>query len=180
VEIDPEEHDMTISVESVAIDDDSVGSAQADGFRSGYDHVAQRRLGSGRVTRLAAWARSGSLDRELIAGATVAGSARLAARAAHLTAPRTRALIADGLERLLQAAQGPQRRWSAVGRGDPLRANAAEIDELAALLRGTTPLRARGIAILSELLSDGTGPAYGGACKDLAHKLHEARVALQS
>ena len=171
---------MSTSVESVAIDDHNVGSPHTDSFRSGYDHVSRRTLGSGRAARLAAWARSGSLDRQLIAGADVAGSPRLAARAAKLTAPRTRALIADGLERLLQAAQGPQRRWSAVGRGDPLLANTAEIGELAVLLRGTTPLRARGIAILSELLSDGTGPAYNGGREDLARRLHEARIALGS
>jgi hypothetical protein len=171
---------MSTSVETVALDAENLGAIRADGLPSPYNGVARQRIGAGRLARLAARARSGSLDRELIAGADIAGSEQLAARAARLTAPSTRATIADGLEGLIGAAQGPKRRWSAVGRRDHLLANSEEIGELVTLLRGEIPLRAHGIAILSELLSDGTGPAYHGGGEELACRLDEARSAMHS
>jgi hypothetical protein len=171
---------MTTSVETIALDAENVGAIRADGLPSRYDGLARQRIGPGRLARLAARARSGSLDRELIAGADIAGSEQLEARAARLTTPSTRAMIAAGLEALIGAAQGPKRRWCAVGRGDHLLANREEIVALAMLLRGEVLLHARGIAILSELLSDGTGPAYHGAGEELACRLDEARAAMQS
>ncbi len=133
----------------------------------------------GLMTRFVALIRSSSLDRELIAGRDPSSSTQLAAHVARLTNPRTRVLIAEGLERLIQAAQGPQQRWSAVGRRDPLVGNINEIRELAELLRSETPLYARGIAILNQFLSDGTGCAYHGESRDIADRLDGARVALQ-
>ncbi|HME05381.1 MAG TPA: hypothetical protein VKG38_20320 [Solirubrobacteraceae bacterium] len=168
---------MTTSMEPIAID--NVGNTHAESFPIRDDRVAPRTLGPGRVARLVARLRAGSLDRKLIAGADPASSPQLAARAARLTAPRTRALIAEGLDGLLQAAHGPKQRWSAVGRRDALLANAEEISDLAALLHGDVPLRARGIAMLSELLSDGAGPAYHGGREELARHLGEARVAMR-
>jgi hypothetical protein len=169
---------MTTSVKALPLDNENAGSIRAGSSPLRHRHVARRTLGPGRVARLAARARPGSLDRQLIAGLDAADSPQLAARAARLVTPRTRALLAEGLERLLGAAQGPQRRWCAVGQRAPLLANAQEIRELTLLLRGETPLRARGIAILSELLSDGTGPAYQGGREDLARRLAEARSAI--
>ncbi len=132
----------------------------------------------GRLARLTARVRAHSLDRELIAGADPAGSPQLAARAAQLTSARTRAQIAAGLERLVEVAQGPQRRWSAVSPHGPALANAATLRELAALLREDAPLYARGVAILDRLLSDGSGPAYRGSLEQLAGALGEARAAV--
>jgi hypothetical protein len=144
-----------------------------------YDRrAAGSAFAAGRVARLAARVRSGSLNRALIAGTDPAGSPRLAARAAWLTSPRARASIADALESLLAAAQGPPRRRRMVPRRDPLLAHAAELRELAALLRADRLLYARGIAILDQLVSDGTGPAYFGGDDDLERQLHDARAAL--
>ncbi len=69
--------------------------------------------------------------------------------------------VAAGLERLLGLADHPPaRRWYVRPAEPAVRANSAELSELAALLRGSRPLYARGVAMLSELLTDGTGPAY--------------------
>jgi hypothetical protein len=155
-----------------------LGFAGSESFSTVHDSVARRALGAGPLARVASRVRSGSLDRALIAGADPAASPQLVARAARLTSPRFRALIADGLERLLQAAQGPPSRWRALSRRDSVLANASELRDLAALLRGDSPLYARGIAILSGLLSDGTGPAYLGHGEALARELHEARAAM--
>jgi hypothetical protein len=169
---------MSTPVAAVAIDREKVRSSDSESFPVPHDRGASGALGSGSVARLLARARAGSLDRALIAGADPTGSRQLAARVARLTAPRTRALIAEGLDRLVQAARGPQRRWWAVGQRHPLLANAEDLHELAALLRGGTPLHARGIAILSEALSDGTGPAYHGDATAVARWLHDARAAM--
>ncbi len=56
--------------------------------------------------------------------------------------------------------------------------NEPALRELAALLRGSTPVYARGVAMLHALLTDGTGPVYtdpDGAL--LETRLHEAREA---
>jgi hypothetical protein len=58
-------------------------------------------------------------------------------------------------------------------------ANAAELSDLAALLRGDAPLYARGLAMLRGLLIDGAGPLYSrGDGTELASALHDARHAL--
>ncbi len=152
--------------------------AGSTGSRSARAPLADRAARPGRLARLAARARAGSLDRALIAGADPARSPQLSARAALLTSPRTRTAIAGGLERLVEAARGPRGRWCAVSAGAPLLASAAELLELAELLRGRAPLYARGVAMLNELISDGTGPAYHGERDELARVLREARSAL--
>lgn len=170
---------MHTSAETLAIDGETIGTALPEQL---VHHFRGPRgaVRPGPLTRLGARLRAGSLDQQLINGADPSGCPKLAARAAHLTSPRTRALIAGGLERLLQAGQGAGGRWCAVGRGEPLVANAEEICELAALLRGSAALQARGIAIVNQLLTDGTGPAYHGGQEQIAAQLHEARLAMQS
>jgi hypothetical protein len=137
-----------------------------------------RSLSPGAHARIAAHLRSSSLDRALIAGADPTASAALAARATILTSRRTRALLAEGLERSLQAAQGTQRRWWAVSPRSPLLANASAVRELAALLRADGPLYAPGLAILNQLMSDGSGPAYRDQPQHAARRLREARAAM--
>ncbi len=150
----------------------------ADSFSIDYQRRGIRTLAPGPLARLGARLRSHSLEQALIAGADPVLSPQLAARAAQLTAPGARAQIADALERVLRAARGPQRRWWAVSPSSPVIANAAEIRELAALLRGDTPVYARGVAILNQLVTDGTGPAYRGTAYALAARLHEAGAAM--
>jgi hypothetical protein len=154
------------------------GRASRESFSTTYDRVASQALTPGLAARLTARVRAGSLDRALIAGADPAGSPQLAARATSLTSARFRASIADGLERLMQVAEGPTHRWWAAARRGAVLANTRELAELAAELRGCSVLYARGVAILGELLSDGTGPAYRGETGELAHELHRARIAL--
>jgi hypothetical protein len=157
----------------------SRGLDYADGerFTAAHERRGARALGPGRRARLAAHVHAHSLDQALIAGADPSGSASLAARSAHLVSWRTRAQIAEGFERLVQAAQEPPRRWWAVAPDGPALANAAAIRELAALLRGDVPLYARGVAMLNQLLRDGSGPAYRGAVEHLARELREAHAA---
>src|SRR5271155_3049800 len=145
-----------------------IGTIDGESFSVGYERLVVRSLGPGRLARMTARVHSQSLDRALIAGADPSGSPQLAARAAQLTSRRTRVLIAGGLERLLRAAQGPQKRWWAASRRGQLLANASRLHELATLLVSGSPLYARGIAMLNQLLTDGTGPAYLGDGESLA------------
>jgi hypothetical protein len=156
----------------------NIESAARESFSTIYERVAGQAFTPGRTARLIARLRSGALDRALIDGADPASSSQLAARAASLTSPRSRELIADGLERLVLVAEGSTRRWWAASRRVAVVANARELRELAALLRGGSLLYARGMAILGELLSDGAGPAYLGEADGLAHELSRARIAL--
>jgi hypothetical protein len=142
------------------------------------DRAAGRVLRPTLLARLAARMRAGELNRALSGGADPAASCQLAARAMKLTSPSFRVSLADGLERLLATAQGPQRHRRVQPRRSAVLANASELHELASLLSGSAPLYARGIAIADELVSDGTGPAYVGGADALARRLAEARWAL--
>lgn len=131
----------------------------------------------GALARLTARLRAGACDRALAAGVDPGSSPRLAARAAYLTAPRTRSQIAAGLERMVAFAQGPPRRWWAVSSHSPVLANADRLRELAALLRGETVAYAQGVAMLNQLLTDGSGPAYRGTVAAFADELARAHAA---
>jgi hypothetical protein len=143
-------------------------------------HPSGRLMLPSRHARLRARLRAGALERALIAGADPSDSPQLAARAAQLTSPRTRATLAAGLNRLVHASEGPQRRWWAASQREPLVANAGAIDELAELLCADTPLYARGVAIVSRLLSDGSGPLYRGSGARIASEVGHARAAMRS
>jgi hypothetical protein len=132
------------------------------------------------LSRLLARSLGPRLDGALIAGADPAGSTLLAARAALLTSARMRGSLADSLHGLVRAAQGPQRRWWALGSRAAVLANASELDALAMLLASQTPLYARGLALLNELLTDSTGPAYRGDATALSRALSDARSALSA
>jgi hypothetical protein len=148
-------------------------------FAASYDRVAERAIEPGWATRISARIHSHALDRALIAGADPAESPKLAARAGRLTSRGHRMLMACGIERLLERAQEPPHPRRAVA---PQRATVAghadQLWALAALLRGRTPLYARGIAMVTELLTDGTGPAYSGEPEALAQLLRETQHAL--
>jgi hypothetical protein len=170
---------MTNSADPLAIENETTGDTHA---AASVPHFRVSDAGASRPcrrSRLAARLRAGSLNRELMAGGDPSSSPQLAARAAQLTAPRVRVQLAEGLERLVEAAGGPQQRWSAVGRREALLGNLEEIGELAQLLRSDTPLYASGIASLNEFLSDGTGCAYHGEREEIAGRLQAARLAMQ-
>jgi len=129
------------------------------------------------VTRAMARLRSRSLDRALIDGADPAGTPLLVAHVARITTRSMRVGIADSLDLLARTDRQATRRWRVRPFRKAARANSIELHALAALLRGRTPLAARGIAMLRTLLTDGTGPLYSdrdGAW--LADHLHDARL----
>jgi hypothetical protein len=156
------------------------GVVRGEGFHPDYALMLERDRTAepGRVARASARLRGGSLDRALSAGADPGRSPRLAARAAILTSRRTRDTLAEGLERLVDTAHGPHRRWWALGQHERVLANAAELHALARVLHGAEAVRPRGVAMLNRLLVDGTGPVYQGDRATLARHLSDARDAL--
>jgi type II secretory pathway component PulF len=102
----------------------------------------------------------------------------LAARACALTETRNRQALADELE-LTRSAHLRRSAWRLAPTRASVEANAAALSELVALLRSGVPLYARGLAMLAELLTDGTGPLYArGGESALAIALTDARAAL--
>lgn len=170
---------MNNPADSLAIENETTADAHAATSVRHFLLADDAASSPSRRSRVAARLRAGSLDRELIAGGDPSSSPLHAARAAQLTAPGTRAKLAEGLERLSESAQGPQQRWSAVGRREALLGNLEEIGELAMLLRSDRPLYAGGIAILNEFLSDGAGCAYHGEREEIAGRLQAGRLAMQ-
>ena len=114
----------------------------------------------GMMTRTAARLRRLELDRALADGADPAGSSLLAARAAQLATPATRYRIAAGLDNIALMADAERGRLRTPPHRGAIRAHRAEMLRLAAILRGSGLLYARGIALLELVLIDGTGPAY--------------------
>ena len=148
-------------------------------FVADFDRFAAGRFEPGFTARLAARARGHALDRALIEGADPAATAQLAARAARLTSMPMRREVARGLDRLALEGREAPARWQVRPFKRAAAANAPELHALAARLRGSGPLYARGIAMLSRLLTEGAGPAYSDRRGELlAQRLHDARVAL--
>lgn len=114
------------------------------------------------VDRLLARWRCRSLDAELAEGAPVDIDPRRAVRAAMLIEPGRRQSLADAWVAVLRRARQSTRV------GDPrvpvvrtrVLSAGAEITELIDALRAPAPVPARGVAIASRLLTDGTGPVY--------------------
>ena len=128
--------------------------------------------------RLLARLRAHSLDEGLLAGFDPAGSPQLAARALALTSPRSRAALADGLERWLSAAHGATTRGRVLPPRDLAAAGESELRAIVTKLRGSAPLYAHGVALLGALVRDGTGPAYVGERDALVALLGEAQAAI--
>lgn len=140
---------------------------------------AEGLLAPGRWTRARARARHAELDRAIAAGADLAASPLLAARAAQLTCPHMRRQLAAGLERAAATGDGSRPRFRVVPRRAAARHNRDALIELATILRAGTPAYARGIALVERVLADGAGPAYtdhDGAV--LARRLRHARAYL--
>jgi hypothetical protein len=116
------------------------------------------------LARLRARLTAGSLDRRLAVGADPSASPVLARRAARLTSRAGRAELADGLERLVDHAEESGQGWTMRFRVPPARpavlGHRSDLRGRAAELRRPAPLYARGLAMLSVLLTDGTGPLY--------------------
>jgi len=123
------------------------------------------------------------LDRQLASGTPPWRSPVHVTRALQLTNTHRRQLLALGLERLVSDSQRVPRGPRLGGAVAPCRAQVTEalplILGLIARLRDRTPVDARGMAQLSQLLTDGAGPCYvSGDSGWLSHELESAWDAL--
>jgi hypothetical protein len=122
-----------------------------------------------------------SLDRQLAKGTPPEANALLAARAMYLTSTEYRSILAAGLRRILAASVSQQARprpalsRASAGvarqphvplRQDRIAGSAAELARLAGRLTQRGPVPARGVAMVSQLLTDGGGPLYRAASRD--------------
>jgi hypothetical protein len=112
--------------------------------------------------RLLTRALSASLDRQLAAGHPAPSSHALAVRARIIVSPAARQELAERWANVLDQARrrpvprsprGPLRRGAITAAQGDLRA-------MMAVLASDAPVGARGAAMASWLLSDGTGPLY--------------------
>ncbi len=132
-------------------------------FSGVYETADRRVMDPGPLARLIAVVRTGRLNAALAAGADPSACAQLAAHATMLSTVRTRGAIADQLDRLAAPTSTKLGgRWGVRPNRNAIFANAGTIQVISTLLRESTPVYAPGIAMLSELLRDGTGPLYLG------------------
>ncbi|HEY1521258.1 MAG TPA: hypothetical protein VGF91_32855 [Solirubrobacteraceae bacterium] len=90
------------------------------------------------------------------------GSDALALRARRITRRRSRTNVAHGLARILRSASNTGARFTAAvppNRREVLAARPV-IDALGRHLKGAEPVTARGMAMLSGLLTEPTSPLY--------------------
>jgi hypothetical protein len=147
--------------------------------------------------RLMVRVRASRLDSELAAGASPDATVALALRAQMLVRTRTRRGMARGAQRVLERAMRvPAADRPPAPAGGGLRMPAAGVmqvpvcrervtdsaEELGDLIRrllGGGPVAARGVALASVLLTDGSGPLYRRAsADDLRARVREAVNAL--
>jgi hypothetical protein len=127
------------------------------------DLLAGATLGS----RLRARLFAGRLDREAEVGLVPLPGSSLAVHLARLASADERETLANDLRHVL-ADLHPERLIACRG----------VIDDITALLRSPRPMRARGMARLRILLSDGTGPLYRNDRGSLAAALRGVLAAL--
>jgi hypothetical protein len=161
-------------------------------------------LGRLTVQRVSPWHRllarvlAVRLDRQLASGDRPEANALLAARAMFLTSAPYRRALARSLRRLLAASAVPSARprprpmaaaKSAEAafrppvplRRDRIARSATELAGLANYLTAPRPVPARGVALVSQLLTDGCGPLYrAGAREDLGGLIDQASQAFAS
>jgi len=117
------------------------------------------------------------LDRELAEGTSPEASASLAARATRLTSTEFRRDLAASLRRILAVAgeAAPAAAGALLGSSRPIRVpvcttrisqSSALLAELASRLLQPGPVPVRGVALVTQLLADGTGPLYREAARD--------------
>ena len=142
-------------------------------------------LGRLTVRRLRPWHRmmarglAARLDRQLADGVPPEASAILAARAMFLTSVGFRRALAASLRRILAAsssaspdapsrppATGVARRPYVPLRRDRIAGSAAGLAGLAGFLTEQGRVPAQGVAMVSQLLTDGGGPLYRVSSRD--------------
>lgn len=147
--------------------------------------VVDRRDQQLRIRRNRRWSRglarllSAGLDRQLAAGRSPESSPRLAARAQVLVSPAMRRGLALDLTNLIEQAnrpivmRNPRAQINRLG----ILACEPQIRATTAALLTSAPAAARGVAALTVLLSDGTGPFYN---RRRASELSDALTAVQT
>ena len=123
------------------------------------------------------------LDERLASGAAPAASPELELRAAQLMATSERERIATGIEQSVAQAvsQWPPAAAQFVPLARPrIRECAPELLAIARRLRDDEPVDVRGVAMASQLLSDGTGPLHRDGRGDLVHRARSVRLALDA
>jgi len=116
------------------------------------------------------------LDTSLAAGASPESGPLIALRARALVVPAQRRRLASDWERVVRAArERPASTKQVPLRRDWIVAAEADIRELQRSLRASAPVPARGVAMASNLLTDGTGPVYNRNSRaDLRAAVQEA------
>src|SRR3984957_13436118 len=124
-----------------------------------------------------------SLDSQLAAGGPAAGSRLLAARAQEITSPAGRTELVRGWGHVLRRARQPAVRHNprAPLCRDRITAAEGDVRTMLAVLACPLPISARGAAMASVLLGDGTGPLYNPRCaRDLAAAARDATRAMKA
>lgn len=120
------------------------------------------------------------LDSQLAAGRSPESDPLLSLRAQRLARPATRLALARAIGRLLREASTPLRR------ANPPLADLHAVREVERDLAGLVdqlvapaPVSARGVALVHELLVDGSGPLYlRNSPRDLSEMIRTATLAL--
>lgn len=121
---------------------------------------SRRLLAPSPVIALVARLRAGCLDERLAGGADPLTSPLLAARAAQLATPASRARIAAGLERMALSLDAPRSLFSIHPERGAIGPNRDGLLAIALTLRSGRPAYAGGIAEARLIVTDGTGPAF--------------------
>ena len=139
--------------------------------------------------RMLARCAAARLDRQLAAGTSPEDSASLTARAVQLTSMTYRRNLAASMPRILAAAGAPPAILPLPAapvhpprlplRRAQIRQSARPLATLARHLAEPGPVAAQGMAMASQLLTDGTGPLYCDTCAgDLDDLIGQATRAL--
>jgi hypothetical protein len=151
-------------------------------FERAFPHRLTTRV-NGRWSRALSRLLAASLDRKLAEGRSPESHLLLAARAQVLASPVERQMLAHQWTDLLARARTPPglRSPRASINRTGIAANEPAIRALLTTLVAPMPGHARGIATLSWLLSDGTGPLYDPRrSAELRQALEEATALLES
>jgi len=132
------------------------------------------------MTRLQARFRAGRLDRDIEAGILAEPGSALALHMVRVTSVEEREALAGSLR---HAVSDPRDTGRAVPMRVPVHPQRVAachdvIDDITLLLHSPRPVRARGMARLRMLLSDGRGPLYRNGCGSLAAELRGVLAAL--
>ncbi len=118
-----------------------------------------------------------SLDSQLAAGRPPAASRLLAARAQEITSPAGRTELVRGWGHVLRRARQPAapRTPRVPLCRDRIAAAEGDVRTMLAVLASPLPISARGAAMASVLLGDGTGPVYNShSARELAAAVRDA------